>query len=53
MSKEPQLMIDYENRRVHCAYCGHWVGAWQVLIDGRHNDADDKNPSEHRVWERP
>lgn len=52
MSREPSIMIDFENRRVFCATCGEWIPGDHLLITGRHTDADDEHPSQHRVWER-
>lgn len=48
----PQLMIDFEGRRVFCESCDTWIHADQLRLTGHHEMPNVDGKSTHRVWER-
>ena len=52
MPKPPQLMINWEERKIFCESCNTWIDASKIRIDGRHDLTGINDPSAHTMWER-
>jgi hypothetical protein len=50
--REPQMMVNWEEKKAFCETCGYWVDADVITINW-HHPIPGGGESKHRLWDRP